>query len=202
MLTSFMRHYLWTAFPLIHYPSIHLHDFLCHIEILNRLCARWSSRNCHNSPCLPNTFQRGNKNKCPDVRGAVVENNTRVNMSAIISYANWLINLLFEIRLQQYSHSVDFQWVDKGQNPQIGGHHFLPGHWNLYVSCVLSGSFYEFKIKKPLDSSNKTPMKIYTYYDNLPAQQRYYTNDKRIALEGHGSNIVDANENRLKCFPD
>ena len=45
-------------------------------------------------------------------------------------------------------------------------------------------------------------MKIYTYYDNLPAQQWYYTNDKRIALEVHGSNIVDANENRLKCFPD
>ena len=40
--------------------------------------------------------------------------------------------------------------------------------------------------KKTLDPSNKTPMKIYTCYDNLPAQQWYYTNDKRIALEGQG----------------
>ena len=29
-------------------------------------------------------------------------------------------------------------------------------------------------------------MKIYTCYDNLQAQQWYYTNDKRIALEGQG----------------
>ena len=37
-------------------------------------------------------------------------------------------------------------------------------------------------------------MKIYTCYNNLPAQQRYYTNDKHIALEGQGRNIVEANE--------
>ena len=53
------RH-LSMSFPLIHLlPSIHPnHDFLCHFEILDRLCARWSSRNCHGSPYLPNTSQR------------------------------------------------------------------------------------------------------------------------------------------------
>ena len=37
-------------------------------------------------------------------------------------------------------------------------------------------------------------MKIYTCYDNLPVQQWYYTNDKRIALQRQCRNIVDANE--------
>ena len=37
-------------------------------------------------------------------------------------------------------------------------------------------------------------MKIYTCYDNLPAQQWYYTNDKRIVLGEQGRKILDANE--------
>ncbi|GLB36857.1 putative G-X-X-X-Q-X-W domain-containing protein [Lyophyllum shimeji] len=33
---------------------------------------------------------------------------------------------------------------------------------------------------------NGVGMKIWTCYDNLPAQQWYFTNDSRIALENHG----------------
>ena len=83
----------WTAvYHLINLPSIYYpsnYDFLCHVEILDRLCARWSSRNRHAGPCIaPPTFQihpNGNKNKCLDVRRAVFENNsTPANMSVII----------------------------------------------------------------------------------------------------------------------
>ena len=55
-------------------------------------------------------FNSGNKNKCPDVRGAVVENNTRVNMSAIISYANWLINFFLRY---DYNGTLT-QWIFNG----------------------------------------------------------------------------------------
>ena len=103
---------------------------------------------------------------------------------------DWLTSLRYDC------NGTRAQWIFNGSTKVrlAGTIFFLPGRWNLYVSCVLSGSFYEFKKKKPLDSSNKTLMKIYTYYDNLPVQQWYYTNDKCIALQGQGRNIVDANE--------
>ena len=95
------------------------------------------------------------------------------------------------MRLQRYLRSVNFQWVDKGQ---IGGHHFFA--WTLELVRILCPFWLVLRIqnKKQLDSSNKTPMKIYTCYDNLSVQQWYYTNDKRIALQGQCRNIVDVNE--------
>ena len=38
--------------------SLTYNDFLCLVETLDRLRTRWSSRNCHGSPYLPNTPQR------------------------------------------------------------------------------------------------------------------------------------------------
>ena len=78
---------------------------------------------------------------------------------------------------------MDFQWVDQSQ---IGGHQLLPRRWNLYVACVPSARSTHPTHSKNIDPSNNTPMKIYTCYDSLQAQQWYYTNDKRIALEGQG----------------
>ena len=88
---------------------------------------------------------------------------------------------------------MNLDWVDKGL---IGGHQFLPRRWNPYVSSVLFFLVLHpiHGKKKPLDPSNDTPMKIYTCYDNLPAQQWYYTNDKRIVLGEQGRKILDANE--------
>ena len=64
------------------------------------------------------------------------------------------------------------------------------------MACVLSARSTRPIHGKTIDPSNNTPMKIYTCYDNLPAQQWYYTNDKRIALEGQGKTLLDANERR------
>ena len=39
-------------------PSSIQHDFLCHVDILGCLCARWSSRNCHGSGLPPRVLYR------------------------------------------------------------------------------------------------------------------------------------------------
>ena len=69
-------------------PSSIQHVFLCHVEILDCLYARWSSRNYHGFSYLPDTPPTENKNKYLNVRGALFENNTPVDMSAISEFCH------------------------------------------------------------------------------------------------------------------
>ncbi|KAF8914421.1 ricin B lectin domain-containing protein [Gymnopilus junonius] len=55
------------------------------------------------------------------------------------------------------------------------------------------------------NSGNTVGMKIWQCYDNLPAQQWYYTDDNRIALEGKGlcldlTDGILSNSNRLQTW--
>lgn len=149
------------------------------------------------SAMAPPNFQihpNGNKNKCLDVRGAVFENNTPVDMSAHHFPNPFMTPLIDNLLLDTIATVLALK---------IGG--FLMGRqrsdWRALIFALTLEPvrrLHPFWLvllriqlmakKKILDPSNKTPMKIYTCYDNLPAQQWFYTNDKRIALEGQGKN--------------
>ena len=54
----------------------------------------------------------------------------------------------------------------------------------------LSDSDFPFEIELLIGPANGVALKIWQCYDNLPAQQWYFTDDSRIALEGRGMHAL------------
>jgi hypothetical protein len=141
---------------------------------------------------VPPTFQihpNGNKNKCLDVRGAAFEDNTPVDMSAISesyhlsSIDNFLDTIATVLALKIGGFSTGRPRSD-WRAPT-----FASTLEPVRALCPFCSFYASNSWQKNIDPSNNTPMKIYTCYDNLQAQQWYYTNDKRIALEGQGRKL-------------
>ncbi|KAJ8700662.1 hypothetical protein PTI98_003670 [Pleurotus ostreatus] len=117
------------------------------------------------APIHPN----GNRGKCMDVRGNTLVNGTPV-------------------QIYDCNGTGAQKWiVQKGQTKvRLAGTNFC---LDAGSSKRVSSNFLN-QLTHDSDPANSVRMKIWQCYDNLPAQEWYYTGDNRIALFNKGKGFV------------